>query len=195
MRWAAFYFAAKTAMGLSFLATAATGLLFVATPATGQPADKMSPAIAAMESGVICAPDIISTRPAPDTIAGTTNVIEEDPPFVSLENRVPAALGIGFGVRAMAESAAGLAPVTIVVTHPPMGAERTTRQSFESSISGIDGSITFYQFDYAYELVTGTWTITAQQAGTTLYRATFEVLAPQSIPELAGVCGFEELLS
>ena len=76
-----------------------------------------------------------------------------------------------------------------------MGNEAVTLQSYETSISGIDPSITFYQFDFAYELLPGVWTIEARKDTTLLYRSRFVVIPPQDIPELADVCGFIDLLS
>lgn len=122
-------------------------------------------------------------------------MITDEPPFVSTTNRVPAVMGIGFGAKAMSQSAFGIDNVTMTITHPPMGAQKTTTQSFQTSISGVDTSITFYQFDYDYELLPGTWTMTATDGDEVLYKSTFEVVAPQKIPELAAICNFEDLLS
>lgn len=168
-------------------------LLLLATPLSAQ--DKTGPAIAALETGVICPPESTGTRPAPDTVAGVTNVITDEPPFVSTVNKVPAVMGIGFGAKAMSETAFGIDNVTMTITHPPMGAEKATTQSFQTSISGVDTSITFYQFDYDYELLPGTWTMTATKGDEVLYTTTFQVVAPKDIPELAAICNFESLLS
>ncbi len=164
--------------------------------ALAQPApDQMSPNIASVQSGVVCPPPTVGSSPAPGTLAGSTHLIEEEPPFVSLSNRVPAVLGIGFGTKAMSEAAMGIDTVTMTVTHPPMGATGAVSQSFETRISGLDPTLTFYQFDYDYELVRGIWQMEASKNGTVLYRTTFEVVAPEMVPELATICGFEELLS
>ncbi|WP_089997119.1 DUF3859 domain-containing protein [Cognatiyoonia koreensis] len=167
--------------------------LLLATPLLAQ--DKTGPAIAALESGVICPPESTGTRPAPDTVAGITNVIVDEPPFVSTVNKVPAVMGIGFGVKAMSESAFGIDNVTMTITHPPMGDGRAKSQSFQTSISGVDSSITFYQFDYEYELLPGTWTMTATDGDEVLYTTSFQVVPPNQVPELAAICNFEELLS
>lgn len=157
--------------------------------------DATSDLIASVQSGVVCPPPSVGTSPAPDTVAGTTHLIEEEPPFVSLSNRVPAVLGIGFGTKAMSEAVAGIDNVTMTVTHPPMGDQGATVQSFQTRISGLDPSLTFYQFDFDYELVRGIWRMEASKDGKVLYRTAFEVVAPQLVPELAAVCGFENLLS
>lgn len=104
-------------------------------------------------------------------------------------------MGIGFGAKAMSESAFGIDNVTMTITHPPMGPEKATSQSFQTSISGTDTSITFYQFDYEYELLPGTWTMQASDGDEVLYTTSFEVVPPQNVPELAAICNFQELLS
>lgn len=168
-------------------------LLLLASPLSAQ--DKTGPAITRLETGVICPPESTGTRPAPGTVAGVTNVIADEPPFVSLVNKVPAVMGIGFGAKAMSESAFGIDNVTMTITHPPMGPEKATSQSFQTSISGTDTSITFYQFDYEYELLPGTWTMQASDGDEVLYTTSFEVVPPQNVPELAAICNFQELLS
>ena len=180
MMWRAFLFAV---LPLALVAQA------------GLPPDEINPKIASFEAGIICAPPTMGTSKAPDTVAGTTHLIDVDPPFVSSKRRVPAVIGIGFGVKSQAMDVAGIDDVRITIIHPQMGELGATSQSFASRISGLDPSLTFYQFDFNYELVTGLWQMQAMQGDTVLYRTTFEVLPPSQVPELATICGFEEQLS
>ena len=83
----------------------------------------------------------------------------------------------------------------MVVTHPAMGAQKIETQTYGTFISSLSSSLTFYQFDYNYELLPGIWNMTAMQGETVLYSVNFEVLPPEQVPELASVCGFESLLS
>ena len=170
-------------------------LLLTAPMAGAVPVAQTSTAIAKLEAGVVCPPPAVGTSPAPGTVAGSTHIIEEEPPFVSNSQRVPAVIGIGFGVKALATDAAGLDGVTIVVTHPAMGAGSVQSQQFTTRISGLGPSITFYQFDYAYELLPGPWQMIAVRDGQVLYTVGFEVVPPAAMPELAAVCGYEDLLS
>lgn len=171
--------------------------ILLSWPAVGlaQSADVISPRIAALESGVICAPPATGETPAPGTIAGVTHLIDTNPPFVSTRNRVPAVLGIGFGVKATASAPEGLSEVIMTVTHPPIGPDGVRSQTFVTGISGESQSLTFYQFDYPYELRPGLWQMEASVAGDVVYSVQFEVVQPQQIPELAQICGFENLLS
>lgn len=170
-------------------------LLIFATPLAAQSPDKTSPRLSYLETGVICPPPSMGQAPAPGTVAGTTHLIDVEPPFISNARRVPAVLGIGFGAKAMTSDMFGLSDVKITVTHPPMGPDKTVQQTFLSRIDAVEPSLTFYQFDFDYELVQGIWQIEASQNGDILYRTTFEVVAPEAMPELARICGFENLLS
>jgi hypothetical protein len=168
-------------------------LIFFASPCAAQ--DVVAGVLFSFEAGVICPPETVGTAPAPGTVAGVTNQIAEDPPFVSTGRRVPAVLGVGFGVKAMATDGNGIDNVTMRVTHPPMGPDKVTVQTFQTRISGLDPSLTFYQFDYSYEVLQGKWTMEAIKDDKTLYRTSFDVVPAQKLPELAMVCGFENMLS
>ena len=170
--------------------------LFTMTVWTAAIAEVMqSSRIATLEAGVLCSPPTIGSAPAPGTIAGKTHIIADDPEFVATSRRVPALLGIGFGVKSQAFDPDGIADVTIRLSHPEMGEADVTMQSFATSIGGTGTSLTFYQFDHSYELVKGTWEFAAYAGEEQLYAVTFEVVDPQSVPELAGVCGFLDLLA
>lgn len=163
---------------------------------SAQADDFISPLLGFYEAGVLCAQDGGEVREAPNTVAGTTHVIVDAPPFVSKNRFVPAVLGIGFGVRAGLDSPLAQSGGLMSVTHPPLNENDTTQQSFLTTIGTQDvPGITFYQFDYAYELALGDWTMTATYGAVTLYETTFTVVPPQALPELAGVCGYLDLLS
>lgn len=161
-----------------------------------QEADFVSPLVGSFEGGVLCAQETGVTREAPDTVAGTTHVIDEAPPYVSTGRVVPAVLGIAFGVKAGIAGDLGFEGVVMTVTHPPFAGSGATEQSFTTYIGPeTDPGITFYQFDYGYELALGDWTMSAQLNGMTLYETTFTVVPPAALPELASVCGYLDLLS
>ena len=158
--------------------------------------DFVSPMIELFEAGIVCAQEGGAVRMAPDTLAGTTYVVEDAPQFVSTDRLVPGVLGIGFGVRSGLASDFGQDGVLMTVTHPPLEGSGVTQQSFTTIVGSRDApNFTFYQFDYGYELALGDWTMTASYGGVTLYEATFTVVPPSALPELAGVCGYLDLLS
>ena len=129
-------------------------VMLPAAPLSAQSIDQIGPLMSAFQAGMVCAPKVIGTTPAPDTVAGVTNVIEDLPPFVSAGRNVPAVLGMGFGILSGSKQQM-LLDVLVVVTHPPMGDAGVTRESFYTEITNIGESMTLYQFDYAYELVEG----------------------------------------
>lgn len=163
--------------------------------ASAQTDEFKSPMLGFFEAGVLCAQDGGTVRDAPDTVAGTTHVVTDAPPFVSTGRAVPAVTGIGFGVRSGLIGTFAQDGVVMSITHPPFAGSGTTEQSFITQI-GPKGSpgITFYQFDYGYELALGDWTMTATTGGIVLYEVTFTVVPPSALPELADVCGYQDLL-
>lgn len=147
------------------------------------------------EAGVLCAQNGGEVREAPDTVAGTTHVVDDVPPFVSTGRAVPAVIGIGFGVRSGLVGDLGQDGVTMTVTHPPFAGNGATEQSFLTRVGAQDTpGITFYQFDYGYELALGEWSMTASVGSTILYKVDFVVVPPSALPELAVVCGYQDLI-
>jgi hypothetical protein len=171
----------------------ALALTLFALPAEAQQTEYIGNAVAELQAGVICAAKVVGTSPAPDTVAGVSNIIEEDPPFVTDGRVVPAVIGVGFAIKA--RTVTDMNDLLVVVTHPPMGPEGMTRESFPSSLTSLELSMNAWQFEYDYELVTGPWTFSVFDGNKLIYRVPFEVVPPDMLPELAGVCGYEALLS
>ncbi|QQA42309.1 DUF3859 domain-containing protein [Pelagovum pacificum] len=173
-------------------------LLALPVPVLAQEAESpltVGPMIRSAKIGIFCAPEIFETTPAPDTIAGTTNVVVDEVPFLSDSHIVPAVLDVGFGIKSYAKGDVELTGVTVIVTHPPVGPDGVQRESYQTTIFSSRVSQTLFQFDYEYELVTGPWTLEAIHQGETLFSATFEVVEPGMVPELAEACNYASLLS
>lgn len=150
--------------------------------------------ISSFAAGLTCTPVIVGENPAPDTISGVTNQIESFHGFTNVSRRVPAMLGVSFGVQAQTKLQ-DIPFVTMVITHPPMGDEGVEVESWQTSLSMLGPRVALFSLEHDYELVTGTWSFEARDGETVLYRAVFEVVPPQDVPELATLCGFEDLLS
>lgn len=170
-------------------------VLFVLWPIMGlsQSHDYSAPRINDFQAGIFCAPEVVETVPAPGTVSGESNILEYTPDFVSTGRNVPAVLGMGFGVKSSAKNVP-IYNVTVHVTHPPMGPNGVTEQTYTTYIDSHDLSVSLYQFDYGYELVEGLWTMTALDGEDLLYRASFNVVPPNLVPDLASVCHYEHLL-
>ncbi|SRR5690554_1330460 len=173
------------------IATILPALLF-ATPALAE--DVVTPPVGYFEAGIVCSQEVIASEPAPDTIAGYTNVIETVPDFISTGRVVPGVIGVGFGVKSAAAGENVVLDLTVTVTHPPMGPDGVTEQSFPGRL-GSEVGISFYELELPYEVVTGEWTLTASTPKAVIWSASFTVVEPRAVPELAGVCGYADLLS
>lgn len=145
-------------------------------------------------AGLTCTPLIVGEDPAPDTISGFTNRIEDFGGFTHPSRRVPAVLGVSFGIQAQTKLR-DYPSITMVVTHPPMGDQGVEVESWQTSLSMLGPRVSLFSLEHDYELVTGTWSFEARDGDEVLYRAVFEVVPPQDVPELANVCGYENLLS
>jgi len=156
--------------------------------------DFVSTDISTFTAGVICTPVLLGQTVAPDTIAGHTNQIGGEVHFSSASRRVPAVEGLSFGVRA-ATKMQDYPRVIMTVSHPPMGNQGTTQQSWPMELVAENDRISLFSFQHDYELVRGAWSFEARSGETVLYRANFEVVDPTQVPELADMCGFAEMLS
>jgi len=166
-----------------------------ALPLGAEPALRLGPGVEDLTRGLICAPPEAGRREAPDTAAGWIHV-----PDAAIEIRIegvvaPALLGTGFGVRYMLERGALPVPVRYTVTHPPMPPDGRTLQSWDSLVMpGVPEQV-FFQFDIADELQPGSWSFTAHSGATELFHAAFDIVPPETVPHLTGVCRGGDLLA
>lgn len=131
--------------------------------------------------GPFCAIETVDHQVAEDTISGVLNLVETTPTLYSHGPLVPAQIGIGFGVLIdVAPDFAG--PATVVTTHPPMGPNGVTRQTWTTDYVTGDTSYNGFTFEYDYELVKGPWSISASNNGRLIYEAYFTVVDPMTLP-------------
>ena len=140
-----------------------------------------TPGASYFAQGAFCAVEIIGEEKAEGTISGTLNLVDGPPTFYTTGSLVPAQVGIGFGIHLdVAPQFSGTATVT--TTHPPMGENGVTAQSWVTDYS--PGAIAYngFTFEYDYELVPGDWTISAESNGRLIYHAKFTVVNPMFAP-------------
>lgn len=159
-------------------------------PATAQQSTnpRTSPAIAELVYGLYCAQEPEREDPAPDTASGTINIVPLIPNFQFRQKLVPAEIGIGFGVLATALPGVIHDPVTVTVTHPPYP---DSGIEVEQWVTDIDDGLNLmgFSFDHASELVLGEWTFSAHTLdGEELYFISFEVIAPELMPQVISAC-------
>ncbi|PIE09524.1 MAG: hypothetical protein CSA72_12950 [Rhodobacterales bacterium] len=149
------------------------------------------------EYGVSCATGVSDTDIAPDTVLGEINILPDGREILWPQSEVPAALGIGFGLWFDTTSVPrGMTLTTI--THPPMGPQGVTRESWKTFQSGDTQEPHYvgYTLELPYELVRGPWRVEVTRNGKTLAAQDFVLVAPEAYPEIIATCrSGEDLVS
>ncbi|GIT90225.1 hypothetical protein JANAI62_02920 [Jannaschia pagri] len=129
-----------------------------------------------LETGILC-PRISSGEliEAPGTEAGVIRRIDQGLGFDLPGRTVPIMDNLGFGFRIALKDGASAQDVTIVVTHPPMGAAQVTRQEWADTIWPGETNLNLFTFEEDYEKVPGPWTFSAEIDGETLVEVPFTV--------------------
>ena len=144
--------------------------------------------------GVFCGAGSTGSTAAEDTIAGTIDTYDTTPEFRWVGDTVPAALGIAFGLH-ITVPASEAGQIRFEVTHPPMGPDGVTVESWVSDVPQDDRYYTGFHFEKDYELAPGDWSLRGWRGDRLLYEARFNVVPPELMPEIAGECGGPDLLS
>ncbi len=154
-----------------------------------------NPQVLSAQAGFLCNVHEYGSEPAAGTLEGRTDLIDSARLRVMPTTIVPATLGVHAGIL-LHRDPAYTAPLRVVVTHPPMGSDGMTEQSFFTN-QPSDGKIgAGWQFEYDYELLPGPWSITLLDGDTLLYRFDFTVVPPAAFPPDITICdGGPELLS
>jgi Domain of unknown function (DUF3859) len=139
------------------------------------------------EVGIFCPYDRNGSIVAPDTVIGTVDIIDDHPVDV-LSTKVPTYLTLAFGARYRLADGQPDQAATIIFTHPPMGSNGTTRQSWEMMMTAGGSGLSTYQFDRPEELILGLWTLQIEVAGQIVLQQKFTVLPPYHAPTAIDVC-------
>lgn len=161
-----------------------------AAPARAEPAAPFAgPGVAQLDWGVFCGNEAMDRAPAPGTDSGFIHVPRRALAFhwPGLR-RVPAALGLAFGVEALAAPGQPR-PVEIRVFHP--GRDRP--ETWATDLADLGASLVFFRFDTADELIPGLWVIAAHDIGAAadappLFRVEFQVVPAGDLPEMVLAC-------
>lgn len=150
---------------------------------------------AAIEAGIVCAAEASSREAAPDTRTGFIDLVEGEITLGLATARVPALPGLAFGVVAQVADNGEVRGATIIVIHPPIGAEGTVRESWRSDLVPGNRTANFFRFDYPEEQAPGPWTLQAELDGKVLYTARFEVVDPALMADFVNPCEMPPQLS
>ena len=145
--------------------------------------------------GVICEVELHGSRPAPETMSGLLNLIDQDRAIDVKTVQVPADKGLSFGIRATLTRGAAVPEVTVVVTHPPMGPEGVTVERWSASMNYGEPTLNLFTFEKEYELVQGNWMFQLEHDGRVLLQQPFEVTAPGTVPAVQQACFGARILS
>lgn len=152
------------------LTALATLILAVPVPAAAQ--------VRLVEAGIVCPRETSGELvEAPGTEAGVIRRIEQETTFDLSEQIVPTMTDLSFGFRTALKPGARAMGVTVVITHPPMGPRRVTREEWEDRIEAGADNLNLFTFEHDYEKVPGLWTFSIEVDGAPVVSVPFEVTA------------------
>ncbi|MGR3453316.1 DUF3859 domain-containing protein [Pseudooceanicola sp.] len=160
----------------------------IAGPALGQTGDFVSPLIVLEEYGVFCPDEPSGQVAAPDTERGFIDLIDGDPRVHFHTDVVPGELGLGFGLRFRLADETTVIPGRVIITHPPFGSPPVSRESYAITLGGPGSNMTQFDFDDAYEIALGPWTMEIEAGGEILLRQSFTVVPEGQTPISARMC-------
>ncbi|GGG66752.1 hypothetical protein GCM10011415_12020 [Salipiger pallidus] len=172
------------------------GLSLAMGPAHGAMAEDFvrDPAVL-IDHGVICQISSEGSRPAPDTMVGQINLIEQTRDLDVTTQLVPATAGISFGIKFMLAPGAGTREATVIVTHPPMGEAGITRETWLSTVDEFSPSLNLFTFEFPYEMVPGPWVMALELDGERVLEQSFEVVSELAAPAVLSVCYGQDFVS
>ena len=168
---------------LSLIVAALAGPVLVGDDVTVDPGS-----FTRIEAGILCVDRTGRREPAPGTRLGYVSIVEGDIVLGLAARRIPALPGLSFGVLATLAEAGQTAGTMIIVTHPPMGTEGSTRDTWAGSFVAGSPTASFFRFEYPEERVPGDWTLQAVAGDRVLYTARFQVVAPAAMPSFTDPC-------
>lgn len=138
--------------------------------------------------GLVCGSDTAETLPAPDTAQGTIQKREDWQKILVETQVIPLTKGMALGVDVSPVGPRNIEDVEIHVTHPPYADSGLTLERWQTEFTASGSNLNFFEFEFPYEMVEGPWTIEARTERGTLYSVTFQVVSPETLPELADLC-------
>jgi hypothetical protein len=158
----------------------------IATQATAQ-ASFVDESMVLVEYGVYCPYDIIGKTPAPDTISGETdhidNVILGD-----LSTKIPAIQGFALGMFYYAKDNTRAYDFVLTLTHPPLGPNGRTEQSWSARVREGKAGQSTWQFDDPEDMALGEWMMELSLNGKVVIRQMFEVVPAAQAPAALSTC-------
>lgn len=127
--------------------------------------------------GIFCPPPVTSKSEGKDTIKGDISRYKARPALGRATNVIPAVDHILFGIEGRERPSTG-DPVTIEVTHPPLGPNAVRHESWVTHMRVGEGSFSGYEIGLSDGNPVGTWVISGTRNGRKLFSASFDVVRP-----------------
>ena len=145
--------------------------------------------------GVYCKAEGPSTRlPAPGTVLGYVHITRTDTEATVVTTRVPATLGIAFGVALRAPADQPDFNAEFRITHPTATPGERITERWVSHFSPQGPVLNQFRFEFPEELNTGLWVMEVYHADARIFRQAFEVVAPEAAGDILAQCsGFAPL--
>ena len=168
----------------SFLTAAIAALAFCLPAFADVAAPASSPTVQITNFGIYCSPEIKERQEAPETSLGYIEVFSGMPEIRYQQQKVPARLGVSFGV--VIASAKDMSGVRVETWRP--GQE--TPDIYYTDYTAGGTSMRGFTFDFKEELLLGVWRMEAWEGDTRLYSVEFDVVAPSTLPGIGSDCTF-----
>lgn len=155
--------------------------LFLAAPAAAQ--------VRLVDAGIICPRASEGAMvEAPGTEAGFIRQIEADLTFDLPDRTVPTMDQLSFGFRVALKPGAPALPVTVVITHPPIGPRGVQREEWADILTPGTTNMNLFTFELDYEKVPGDWTFGIELDGTPVITVPFDVTESENQGRVERAC-------
>jgi len=139
--------------------------------------------------GVYCAPEGPAEKlPAPGTVLGYVHVTTADTNATVVTTRVPATLGIAFGVALRAAPGQPEFQAEFRVSHPTQTPGQRITERWSTRFSPVGPGLNRFRFEFPDELNTGVWVMEVHHQGRVLFRQRFDVVAPAAAADILSHC-------
>lgn len=173
----------------------ALGATVIAGPSFGRSGNFVKAPVILEDFGVFCPDEATGRVAAPDTERGFIDVINGDPQVDFHTDIVPGELGLGFGMRFRLEPGQDPVQGRVIITHPPFGNPAVSRESYAITVESEFSSMTQFDFDDAYEIQYGTWTLAIEIDGEVLLSRDFTIVPADQSPISTKLCEGPSMVS
>lgn len=142
-----------------------------------------APGIRILTLGTYCRfTGVLERKPDPWSADGYINIVPGDPVFTFRQQKIPARLGLHFGLQVMSDR--DIPQVLYVLWQP--GKQKPS--IWESKFYAYETKFRGEKFADADKLVPGIWLMEAYEGMRLLYRVEWEVLPATYAPEITSFC-------